>query len=456
MARLLTSHALSANETWPFVTLPNFEMKARLILELAQVVGIFVLPLVTRENVDAWSTYSIANQAWYWEGMELQETMTGFNATKSGVEQFDQEGGLAISPDILKFTDEGPDATLDHITDEDEGPFFPVWQFSPQIPVPVVNTDFRTLPDATAELNAYLENDARRNLAGRSFKFEIGSGGGAFMELLLQRWKGAGNHYEGGPLAYYYIPIYDQFEASTSAKLVGVLQAFIYWQTYFEDLLPELTNGIVVVLENTCNQNYTFGLSGSSAQFIGDGDLHDTTYDFLEQSTDYGVFLQRSLDDINGDTGGCFYRLRLYPSKEMEDYHITNQPLVVALSIMGTFVFTIAVFILYDRFVEKRQMLVMKTAKQTSDVVNKLFPEGVRERLYNNDTKDSVHGTRQGWNVALVGNGTEDSTTQSGNNGCSPIADEYPHCTVFFADLAGKLTWEHRRWSCFLSANMCF
>jgi hypothetical protein len=428
IARQLTSHALFANETWPFVTLPDFERRARLTLELAQFIGIFVLPLVTRENLEAWGNYSVANQAWYWEGMELQARTTGFNATSSGVEHFDT--GLEVTPEIYVFDKSGPEEPLKPVTNE-EGPFFPTWQYTPQIPVPVINADFRTLPEATAELNAYLENDARRSLAGRSFEFEVGSAGGVFLDLLLERWQGGGNIYRGGPLAYYFKPLYDRFEPPF--KLVGVIQSFIYWHTYFEGLLPAGVNGIVLVLENTCNQTYSFSLFGGSADFIGAGDRHDAKYDYLEESTDYGVFLQRSPDDIDGDTGGCFYRLRLYPSQEMKDLYVTNEPLIIGLTIMGVFVFTILAFVLYDRFVEKRQRLVMKSAKQTSDVVNKLFPEAVRERLYESDAK-----ARDADGGPLIS-----GSTTTGSNGCSPIADEYPNCTVFFADLAGKWAREH-------------
>ncbi|CAB9501057.1 Receptor-type guanylate cyclase gcy [Seminavis robusta] len=455
LSRQITSHANFANETFPFVTLPDFEMRARLTLELAEVIAIMFLPLVTRENLKEWERYSVANQQWYWEGMALQERFTGHNATTTGVEHFDNHGdsddseGLHLSEDVLVFRESGPDEDLVYVTDE-PGPFFPCWQFTPQIPVPVVNADFRTLPESKAELDAFLANDARRNMAGPTFEFEVGSGGAVFLDLLLERWQGGGNHYDGGPLAYYYIPVYDTLDRN--ASLVGVLDAFIYWQTYFENVLPEQAQGVVAVLDNTCNQSFTFSIHGSDAKFVGPGDLHDSKYDEMGEFTDYGIFLQRNPEARHGDTGGCFYRLSLYPSQEMEDDYITNGPWIIALSIFGVFAFTVVVFLLYDNFVEKRQRLVMKTAKQTSDVVNKLFPEAVRERLYEADGNgtDSAnkHGTRLG-NSALARSSlvsADSSTTGSPlANGCSPIADEYLNCTVFFADLAGFTKWSSTR-----------
>ena len=101
-----------------------------------------------------------------------------------------------------------------------------------------------------------------------------------------------------------------------------------------EDLLPQTATGVVVVLDNTCNQSFTFRIDGPDASFLGEGDLHDTKYDHMEVSTEYGGYLQRTPDV---DLGGCFYRVRVYPSQEMEDEHITNGPLIFCLSLLGVF-----------------------------------------------------------------------------------------------------------------------
>ena len=115
----------------------------------------------------------------------------GVNDTTSGVDYYDEGGTLDEDGIIFQFSAvNGPNAPLSPITDEAEGPFFPVWQYSPQIPVPVVNSDFRTLPMATAELNAYLADGSKRNVVGPAFTFEEGEGGAVFVDLLVQRWQG--------------------------------------------------------------------------------------------------------------------------------------------------------------------------------------------------------------------------------------------------------------------------
>ena len=306
-------------------------------------------------------------------------------------------------------------------------------QYSPQIPVPVVNTDFRTLPEATNELNSFLDDGSRRNVIGPVIEYKEGSGGAAFVDLLLARWRGNGREYDGGPLSYYYIPIMESEESS--APIVGVLQAFIYWKNYLDDLLPENAVGVVAVLDNTCNQSFTFGIDGTHSSFLRNGDLHVTKYDDMEVATDYGVFLKR---DPLREMGGCFYRVRVYPSKEMEDEYLTHGPLIFCLSIVSVFLFTVAVFIAYDRFVERRQKLVMKTAVQSSDVVSKLFPENVRERLYEKEqSKGKLSQSKGQLGVGnrtmlkqFAGNSDSSITSSARLRGAGkPIADEYLHCT---------------------------
>ena len=291
------------------------------------------------------------------------------------------------------------------------------------------------MPDAANELNAFLDDDSRRNIIGPACEFQEGSGGAVFIDLLLERWRAGGRQYDGGPLSYYYLPIFES--AVRDSPLVGVLQAFVYWNKYFEDLLPETAKGIIAVLDNTCEQSFTFSIYGRRASFLGNGDLHDSKYDDMEVSTEYGVFLKRS---PLVDMGGCFYRVRVYPSQEMEDDHLTFGPLIFCLSILAVFVFTVAVFIAYDRFVERRQKLVMRTAVQSSGVVSKLFPENVRERLYEkeqNKEKESKGGFSVGNRMMLkqfAGNVRDSSTSSSDRlrGAGKPIADEYLHCTGMF------------------------
>ena len=74
---------------------------------------------------------------------------------------------------------------------------------------------------------------------------------------------------------------------------------YIYWRQYFLDLLPPGASAIVV-LENTCNQTYTYLVDGTDATWLGRGDSHNSKYDYLEAGTSIdGILLRDDQADLN-------------------------------------------------------------------------------------------------------------------------------------------------------------
>ena len=131
MAVALTSHANFANETWPFVSLPDFELKTMLTRKLADVIAIMVLPLVRKYQLEDWAKYSSSHMDWYWEGTKTQEVMlAGDNSSltvgATAIENFDSDS-LNTTGEIIRFQDSGPNEDLAELENSDEGPFFPVW-----------------------------------------------------------------------------------------------------------------------------------------------------------------------------------------------------------------------------------------------------------------------------------------------------------------------------------------
>ena len=120
-------------------------------------------------------------------------------------------------------------------------------------------------------------------------------------------------------------------------------------------------------------------------------------------------------------------------------------------------------FVSVDWIVERRQKMVMDKAVKSTAVVSSLFPEVVHDRLFNDTNIDEGKGkknTKDAWKTSTV---THDTSVNKslremlGNNGTTrtsnsnspgeespsaatkrsstgrPIADRFPHCTVFFA-----------------------
>jgi hypothetical protein len=47
----------------------------------------------------------------------------------------------------------------------------------------------------------------------------------------------------------------------------------------------------------TCGDHYTYQLDGPDAIFLGEGDLHDTSYDYMEVDTEFAPFMQHNFSD---------------------------------------------------------------------------------------------------------------------------------------------------------------
>ena len=248
------------------------------------------------------------------------------------------------------------------------------------------------------------------------------------------------------------------------------MAAYVYWQSYFTNVLPHGQNGVVCILENSCGQSFTYVLHGPQVTYVGQGDMHESKYDGLVVETGYGAFLgNEQAKQSQQDGAQCFYNVRVYPSSEMEDDNLTSAPLFFALGLMAVFLFTSIVFLTYDRLVSRRHQNVETKAIRSSAVVQSLFPEKVRERLYDigpagAETKKKKEGFLNNHTVSRLLDDPQNIIDDS-----MPIADLYPgefcffinrccielrrlgesnfvvsidiECTVLFADICGFTKW---------------
>lgn len=119
----ITSYAKATNSQWPYVVLPDFERRVHYTMELSDVLSIIFFPLVTTEERKSWEAFSVANQGWVQEGLDVQGIP---------VEEWDQENiditeytfgstpGLNISNEIFRITSTTPE------DEKGEGPYAPV------------------------------------------------------------------------------------------------------------------------------------------------------------------------------------------------------------------------------------------------------------------------------------------------------------------------------------------
>jgi signal transduction histidine kinase/CheY-like chemotaxis protein len=173
----------------------------------------------------------------------------------------------------------------------------------------------------------------------------------------------------------------------SSSPVIGLLTVLFCWRDFIRDILPHSeSNGIMVVFENQCNQTFTYEVDGPNAVFLGEGDLHDPQYSHMAKGTNVSDLapyspMGRFYTGVPLGDGLCPYTMTVYPSAETESAYSTSNPLVFTVCAVLIFLFTSAVFLIYDVCVEKRQQKVMDTAIQSSENVS-LLEQMVRERTH--------------------------------------------------------------------------
>ena len=79
LAVAVVSHAITTNQTWPFVTVPDFAIHAAKMISNSDAIIVGVLPLVATEKRAQWERYTITNNQWVNASVQLQADYAFFN-----------------------------------------------------------------------------------------------------------------------------------------------------------------------------------------------------------------------------------------------------------------------------------------------------------------------------------------------------------------------------------------
>jgi hypothetical protein len=256
---------------------------------------------------------------------------------------------------------------------EGEGPYLPRWQTSPVLPTNLVNENL-------------FENDAVSSLIEECIAEKSVVLGGFHMAppgsishsnfttslfaTLLSMWEGKEVEYQGDPVSHIGIPILDQ-----SRDVVGVVEAAMYWRWFLKGILPPETLGVTVVIGNNCTGSFTYEVHGPASSAVGVGDRHDHKYGSYRVD---GFLNAETIEDGTSDgipfyKDTCPYYFFVYPTDAAYTYFVTTQPLIVSSALAVVFAFTIGMFLLYDRLVERRQRLLLAKATKSTAIVSSLF-----------------------------------------------------------------------------------
>jgi class 3 adenylate cyclase len=335
------------------------------------------------------------------------------------------------------------------VIDESPPPYSPVWQISPSVNAqPVILFNQMSEPSRREALEAMIKLPTP-----------------TFSRTMDPRKESIYNITNAPSSGIFFSFFYPVFESLSNNNLVGSLAFDMPWTNLFNKLLPENSDGIVIVLENTLGQMFTYQVANGASRFVGNGDLHDPNFEsmIVESSFDsFNAVVVTSTPPqvLNGaqlTSFSCSYRIRIYPSQEFWSKHVTNKPVIFTVIVVMAFGVASFVFLMYDFIVRRLQNRVLNSAKQSEAIVSSMFPALVRDRLFRNGNNGAIQSSRatgkQGsrFDIASENHKARLRTFLSHPpsldlfNESEPIADLYPNTTVLFADISGFTAWSSER-----------
>lgn len=430
------------NISWPFVTIPDFQLRAAVARELSGSLFVRIVPVVVPETRAAWEKYSVENVGWIGEAQAYNKANgVGFDRRLEGYAFGSGENGVDFSSGIGDKI-YGFDETFTPAAVAESQPYlFPLWQESPTFGRDITNFDTLSYPDYAPYIAKAYEAGAMSiggldtAPPGNTTHPNLST---SYFSLLESINAGEEVYYNGDPMSSVFLPVFDDYQAVDRKPVAMVLGVF-KWAFYFEDLLPPHFPGLVLVLQNNCDGAFTYKVVGENVEYLGEGDLHETYTrrpDMVrsvkfDSENDVGA---KSALGVKLNQDLCAYEVFVYPSTELEDEYLSWLPLGVTCAVAVVFLVTAVVFLIFNKYVERRQTLVMDQAVKSTAIVTSLFPAQIRDRLMNSGEFASGKNRLK----SFLNDNNEDGLGQ-------PIADLFPHCTVFFADISGFTAWSSTR-----------
>lgn len=395
----MVSLAKLSNQTWPFVTIPDYAIRTAKLRSSANAALVSQYLVVEAEQRFQWEMYGAQNQGWIEESLAIQEDDPGFKGTPVSVENYTNNSKFPFVP---IHTWDGP------YPYNNTGPFLPRWQTSPVVAdeiTPVFNYDAfsfggirNTFPLWEKEKGAFIGSLSNIPSQDPNEVFNSSDLVDFWNDHIVQYVGNEDNPHEPfgdiycksearrAELLSYRIlltlhlsflishidPILGSFAESVQnpgnpeEKVAGTIAVTYYFRDLLRNILPDGSDGIVAVMENDCGQIFSYQINGPDTLYLGPEDHHDPAFDSFQRTVNL-IDLDSFAPGDGSYTGlklsamGCQYTMHAYPSETMEESYHTNQPALFTGVTVIIFIFTSVVFLLYDWLVERRQKKVMKS-----------------------------------------------------------------------------------------------
>lgn len=427
----------SSPTNWPFIVMPGAALHTAKMIRQAKAFSAGICIVVEPEEREAWADFSKEKlDSIIQDSQRIQATDSEY----FGPSEF-PINNQSFTYDIWNVTNDiqrGP-------VPGNRGNYLPVWQQYPIIPHGPLNWDTWLMPSTAAALRDIIDKKRVAFVPTMNVYLDESNEIAVANAKRWQAWAGlliGPNQDPSEPAGTVLYPMYDYLAgvdstASTSNdKWLGVVVYNFFWRAFLENILPQESIGVIVVMTTPCDIPFTYRLDGPTATYLGPGDLHDHQYDNLKQTISFNDIMGLSKDSLRSSYTGiplsethCPRYVHVYPSQDMENEFKTNLPIMLTLIAAAIFLFTSFVFITYDYLVAHRQKIVMRQALASGAIVSSLFPERVKQQLYE-ERKAALEQTKTPKNEFM----NPDVDMPTGKS--KPIADLFDETTIFFADLA--------------------
>jgi hypothetical protein len=315
----LTAYGLNNGSTWPYVVIPaiQFNEHAKHTLHMSHSNLVWTAPIV--EDISLWEDFA--------QKINSNSTVPTSSAMFTYGKLPQHENGAKTMQ-------------MSKLPISDSGLFTPVHQMFPSPPrfINSINSsliNYETMSEVGIRATHTIVNNLNKAVIS------------GLLPLSLIRDAYPETIDSTDPLSLFVEPVYASFDNFT---IVSYIHGLFEWGFLFSEISLEDQEKLIVV-DSSCGEIFSYHIMQNKATYIGNGDLHDNTFDKYRLSSVIGL-KESSVheDDINEalDAGVCVYTLTIYPTQELRDAFNAN-PKVYAAIIGLTMASMIGAFFLYDQ-----------------------------------------------------------------------------------------------------------
>lgn len=278
------AHGVDHIRTWPFVTLSSFQQRSFTARANSGILQISINPIVDDSDRREWEKFivneTMIDTEWIPNALNYQgfvghdQYIVDYGPSFLGENIESQPVSVYIYDDDADIGGDGTGTFHRETLPHGEGPYLPFWEMSPLLNLHDVNVDIGHAKHHKSHTELCLQTSSVV-LGGMEMR---DSGGKLDAPPLSDTSKFASLlsiaeerevQYQGDPMTYVYLPIFDNF--TQDRKAIAIMLGLFNWATYFKDVLPPNVEGIDVVLHNPCYESYTYRVSDDAVIPLGKG-----------------------------------------------------------------------------------------------------------------------------------------------------------------------------------------